>query len=73
MYNPTFFIISLNGWYVSDEAENLTKHRLRGYDVMLPRTYQCVFFDHYSIDGTYGPDAAKQVGFKLNRKGGTLY
>ena len=73
LYNPTFFIISLNGWYVSDEAENLTKHRLRGYDVMLPRTYQCVFFDHYSIDGTYGPDAAKQVGFKLNRKGGTLY
>lgn len=73
LYNPTGSDIALDGWYISDEAENLTKHQLSGYDILKSECYQCVFFDHNSADGEYGAGAAKQVRFKLNRKGGSLY
>ena len=73
LYNQGDHGISLEGWYVSDDAMNLTKHRLAGYGVLNPGCYQCVFFDHNAADGEYGPDAAKQVRFKLDRKGGTIY
>ena len=73
LYNPTTDEVSVNGWYISDDANNLTKHRLAGYDVVKPGGYQCVFFGHNAADGEYGPHATKQVRFKLNRKGGTLY
>lgn len=73
LYNPTNKGVSLNGWYLSDDAEMLTKHKLLGYSVLNPGCYECIFFDHNAADGEYGPDALKQVRFKLNRKGGTLY
>ena len=73
LYNPTTSGISLDGLYISDDAEMLTKHRLTGYSVLNPGCYGCIFFDHNAADGEYGPDAAKQVRFMLNRKGGTLY
>lgn len=73
LYNTTEEDVSLNGWYVSDDAMNLTKHKLSGYGVLNPGCYQCVFFDHNAADGEYGSNAEKQVRFKLNRKGGTLY
>ena len=73
LYNPTDEDVSLNGWYLSDDAEMLTKHRLSGYGVLKPGCYACLFFGHNALDGEYGPDAAKQVRFKLNRKGGMLY
>ena len=73
LYNPTTSGISLDDWYISDDVEALKKHKLSGYGVLKPGCYQCVFFDHNAMDGEYGPDASKQVRFKLNRKGGTLY
>ena len=73
LYNPTATSVSLDGWYISDDATNLKKHRLSGYGVLMPRCYRCVFFDHNAADGEYGPDATKQVRFKLDRGGGTLY
>jgi len=73
LYNPTANPVSLDEWYISDDAMNLTKHRLSGYDVMKPGSYQCIFFDHNADDGEYGTDAVKQVRFKLDRKGGTIY
>ena len=73
LYNPTSTAVALDGWYVSDDEEMLAKHRLTGYGVLNPESYRCVFFDHNAADGQYGPDAVKQVRFKLNRKGGTLY
>ena len=73
LYNPTATAISLNGWYVSDDVTNLRKHQLSGYEVLKPGCYYCIFFDHNAADGEYGPDAAKQVRFKLARKGGTIY
>ena len=73
LYNPTASGISLDGWYISDDAGTLQKHRLTGYGVLNSRSYKCVFFDHNALDGEYGSDASRQVRFKLNRKGGTLY
>ena len=73
LYNPTATSVSLDGWYISDDSEYLTKYRLSGYGMLKPGCYQCVFFDHNAADGEYGPDATKQVRFKLDRKGGTLY
>lgn len=73
LYNSTATDVSLDGWYISDEDENLTKHRLSGYGMLKSGCYQCIFFDHNAADGVYGPDATKQVRFKLDRKGGTLY
>ena len=73
LYNPTATAVSLEGWYISDDATNLKKHILVGYGILKPRCYQCIFFDHNAADGEYGADAAKQVRFKLNRKGGTIY
>lgn len=73
LYNPTSTPISLDGWYVSDDIEMLNKHRLSGYGALNPGYYQCIFFGHNAADGEYGSNAAKQVRFKLNRKGGKLY
>ena len=73
IYNPTDKDITLDGWHISDEAEMPAKHKLSGYGVLSPNQYQCVFFDHNAADGVYGPDASKQVRFKLDRNGGTLY
>ena len=31
LYNPNATSVSLDGWYISDDSEFLTKHRLSGY------------------------------------------
>ena len=73
LYNPTARDVSLDGLYISDDARLLAKHRLSGYGILRPGCYACLFFGHNAADGEYGPDAARQVRFKLNREGGTLY
>lgn len=73
VYNPTAFPVSLDGWYISDDAADRTKHRLDGYGVLNPGCYECIFFGHNALDGEYGAEAGKQVRFKLDRNGGALY
>ena len=73
LYNSGNTGVQLDGWYVSDDAEILAKHKLSGYGMLKPGCYQCVFFGHNAVDGEYGPNASKQVRFKLNRNGGALY
>lgn len=73
LYNRGDHDVLLEGWYVSDDVMNLAKHKLSGYGVLKPGCYLCLFFDHNATDGEYGPDAAKQVRFKLDRTGGTIY
>ncbi len=73
LYNPTDSLISLDDWYISDDASQLSKHRLEGCGVVEPGGYKCLFFGHPASEGVYGPEADKQVAFKLNRNGGTLY
>ena len=73
LYNPTAANVSLDGWYISNDSEELTKHRLSGYGVLKPGCYECIFFDHNAADGEYGQAAEMQVRFKLNRNGGIIY
>ena len=51
LYNPTAANVSLDGWYISNDSEELTKHRLSGYGVLKPGCYECIFFDHNAADG----------------------
>lgn len=73
LHNPTDDTVSIEGWYVSDDAGDLKKHRLQGAERIGPRGYGCLFFGHHADDGVYGADACKQVKFKLDREGGTVY
>lgn len=73
LYNPSDSPIPLEGWYISDDARQLSKHRLTGYGELSPGGYLCVFFGHHAADGVYGPNAGKQVRFKLNGEGGSLF
>ena len=73
LYNPTSANVSLDGLFISNDSEELTKHRLSGYGVLKPGCYECIFFDHNAADGEYGQDAEMQVRFKLNRNGGIIY
>ena len=36
LYNPTATSVSLDGWYISDDSEFLTKYRLSGYGMLKP-------------------------------------
>ena len=40
LYNPTASGISLDDWYISDDAATLQKHRLTGYGVLSPDSYK---------------------------------
>lgn len=74
LYNGTGTDVSLGGWYISDDEANLKKHRLTGEELVKAGSYCCLFFGHNAADGgAYGSDAARQVAFKLDRKGGKLY
>ncbi len=73
LYNPSDKRISLDFIYISDEAENLRKFQMPKYGVIKPGEYRCIYFDHNAEDGVFGPEANKQVNFKLATGGGTLY
>ena len=71
LYNPTSGDISLGLLYVSDDAANLQKFHLhKRYGIIAAGGYKNIWFDHNSI---YGTDAYKQVPFKLEPEGGTIY
>ena len=69
-YNPTDREVSLAGVYVSDDAANLSKHRMpSSADVIVKaHDFQTLWFDHY--DGRYSPS---QVSFDMDYDGGTIY
>lgn len=68
LYNPTDTPVSLRGLYVSDDADNLTKHQLKHAAVLPAKGYHVIWFDHYHHK--YAPT---QVNFKLDFDGGTIY
>ena len=71
LYNPTSGDISLGMLYVSDDASNLQKFHLhKRYGIIAAGGYKNNWFDHNSI---YGAEAYKQVPFKLEPEGGTIY
>lgn len=74
LYNKSDKRISLDYLYVSDDPDNLTKFMMPSNSgIIQPKGYRCIFFDHNASDGEYGPYANKQVNFKLQNDGGTIY
>ena len=74
IYNPTLLNIQLDGLYVSDNPKEPRKFRLAaGTGVIKGKNYKVIYFDHNSADGTFGDTAYRQVRFKLQNGGGTLY
>ena len=73
-YNPTAENIQLDGLYVSDDKNDPTKFQLpTGTGVVKSGDFKVIYFDHNSADGTFGDTAWRQVRFKLQNDGGTLY
>ena len=73
-YNPTQDNIQLDGLYVTDDEEDPFKFQLAsGTGVVKAGDYKAIYFDHNSADGTFGDTAYKQVRFKLQNDGGTIY
>ena len=69
LYNPTSKGAGLAHFYISDDADNLTKFHLPITIGAIPAGgYFTLWFDHY--DWNY---SRNQVGFKLDPEGGTLY
>ena len=68
LYNPTNSPVSLKNLYISDNAENLLKHRLNNPGILPAKGYYVIWFDHYHHN--YAPS---QVNFKLDFDGGTIY
>ena len=74
LYNPTSEDIQLDGLYVSDDESAPRKFQLpSGTGVVKAGDYKVIYFDHNSADGTYGDTAYKQVRFKLQNDGGSLF
>jgi hypothetical protein len=74
LYNPSDKRISLTGLYVSDDPDSLMKFQLpNNYGVIAAKGYKTIFFDHNSADGNYGEKAFRQVSFKLENDGGTIF
>ena len=67
LYNPTDQTVSINKFYVSDDADNLKKFRLPYNAGTIPaKGFKNVWFDHTSVN-------VSQVSFKLDYDGGTIY
>ena len=67
LYNPTDKPISLYGLYVSDDINNLKKHRLNVEAGVVPaKGYKNIWFDHHNVKHS-------QVNFKLDYDGGIIY
>lgn len=74
IYNPTNQNILLDGLYVTDNPNEPYKFKLPdGTGVAKAKDFKVIYFDHNSADGTFGDTAFKQVRFKLDNGGGTLY
>ncbi len=74
LYNPTSNHINLSGTYVSNEPLTPLKHQLPADFGFVPaHGFRVIWFDHYATDDSQSNEAYKQVPFKLDYEGGTLY
>ncbi len=71
LYNPTDKGVSLAGLYVTDDEQNLTKHRLRDdYESLPPHGFAMLHFDHFEV---WTPYALYQIDDKLDCDGGKIF
>lgn len=74
LYNTGSTVINLSYYYISDDPENLKKFRFPTTIGTVPAGgFKTIWFDHNSADGSYSTNANKQVRFKMDADGGTLY
>lgn len=74
LYNPTDGAITITGLYVSEDASNLKMFKLpSGIGTVPAHGYKNLWFDHYDTGNKYSSVASRQVNFKLNYEGGTIY
>lgn len=70
LYNPSDKGIKLGGLYVTDDPENLTKHRLiDSYGALPAHGYALLNFDHFEV---FTPYSLRQIDDKLDCDGGTI-
>lgn len=72
LYNPTDESICLNGLVVSDHLGSSCQLS-EDMDVIEPHQYKNLWFDHYDTGNAYSKEAYKQVCFKLQWEGGTIF
>ena len=74
LYNPTSTSVSISNLYFSDDAADRKKFKMPGTAGTVPaHGFKTVWFDHYDTGNKYSSAAAKQVDFKLDYEGGTIY
>ncbi|MBO4641972.1 MAG: lamin tail domain-containing protein [Bacteroidaceae bacterium] len=74
LYNPTDELIYLTGLYLAESQENLTQFKLpNGMGTIPANGFRVIWFDHNSAQGSYSSAAIRQVNFKLDCDGGTIY
>ncbi len=74
LYNPTSSIININQLYVSNDEQNLKLWQLpTDMGTIQPGGFVTLWFDHYDTGNIYSDAAYKQIGFKLNYEGDTLF
>lgn len=74
LYNPTDEAVTLAGLYVSEDASNLKAFRLpAGVGAVPAHGFKNIWFDHHDTGNKYSSVASRQVDFKLNYEGGTIY
>ena len=70
LYNPTDKLVPLGGLYVTDDPENLTKHRLiDNYGILPANGYALLNFDHFEI---WTAASYRQIDDKLDCEGGVI-
>ncbi len=68
LYNSTNNTVSLEGLYLSDDVNNLKKHRLDSrFGVIKAKEYKALWFDHHSRH------APTNLNFNLDCDGGSVY
>ena len=76
LYNPTDEPLNLYSCYISDDPANPTKFKFPSrYGNVPAKGFKCIWFDHHTTaaDNSMSPNAFKQVDFKLDYEGGTIY
>ena len=70
LYNPTDRSVNLEGLYVTDDRNNLKKHKLvKGYGTLTAGGYAILNFDHHEV---WTPMSYRQIDDKLDCDGGTI-
>ena len=74
LYNPTDANVSISNVYISDDPSNLRKFRTpTGSGTVPAHGFKNIWFDHYDTGNKYSSVASRQVDFKLDYDGGTIY